>query len=208
VSDARIRILLVEDHLLARVGTATLLCTQPDFDLVGEATGGEEGVALFRALRPDVALVDLRMPGLDGLGVIERLATEAPPPRILVLTHYAGDEDVARALRVGALGYLTKDTDSVALFAAVRAVSRGERYLPALLAARVQDRAVTRLSPREQQVLEHIFRGMSNKQIAAALSISEKTVSMFVVRLFAKLGVRSRVEAVTVGIERRLLRAE
>lgn len=205
MSDA-IRILLVEDNLLARVGTATLLATQPDFSVVAEADNGARGLDAFRSTGADVVVVDLRMPELDGVGLIEALAREPAPPRVLVLTHYDGEEMVFRALRAGALGYLTKDTDGAALFDAVRAVARGERYVPAAIADRLRSRSdAAPLSPREQQTLRHIFAGRSNKEIASELGLSVKTVGMFVARLYAKLGVNSRAEAIAVALKKGLI---
>lgn len=201
-----IRVLLVEDSVLARVGTSTLLGAQPGLEVIGEAEDGARGVELYRALRPDVVVVDLRMPRMDGIQFIQALADERPSPRILVLTHYDGQESIFRALRAGALGYLTKDTDGEELFRAIRAVARGERYLPALLAARYDERERDpALSAREKQVLARICRGMSNKEIASDLALSEKTISMFVVRLYAKLRVHSRAEAVALALQKGLV---
>lgn len=202
----KLRILIIEDHLLARVGTATLLSAEPGLSVVGQAASGEEGIELYAALRPDVVIQDLRMAGMDGIATIQGLKQVDAQARVLVLTHYDGEESIFSALKAGALGYLTKDTEADDLFRAIHAVAAGERYLPAHVASRLAERESTpALSAREMQILQHIFRGLSNKQIASELNISEKTVAMFVLRLFAKLKVRSRTEAVATALSRGLL---
>ncbi len=201
-----LRVLIIEDHLLARVGTATLLSSEAGIEVVGQAASGAEGVEMFKALRPDVVIQDLRMPGMDGMQSIQQLKQVDPEVRVLVLTHYDGEESIFLALKAGALGYLTKDTDADELFLGLRAVAAGERYLPSHVASRLAERESTPpLGPREMQILEHIFRGLSNKQIASELNISEKTVAMFVLRLFAKLRVKSRTEAVAAALSRGVL---
>ena len=206
MTSASIGILLIEDHLLMRLGTSTLLASEEGVQVLGQAANGREGLELFQTLRPDVVILDMRMPGMDGIQVIEELKQIDSSARILVLTHYDGEESIFRALKAGALGYLTKETDAKTLFCAVRAVAEGKQFLPAQLGIKLADRTSTpALSPRELQVLQHIFTGLSNKDIGKALGISENTVGMFVLRLFAKLGVRSRTEAVSAGLKRGLL---
>lgn len=201
-----LRILIVEDSLVTRVGTRLLLETEPDFLVLPQAGDGEEGLALFESLKPDLVMTDLRMPKLDGVQLIESILDRDPSARILVLTHYDGEESIFRALRAGALGYVTKEAERAELFAAIRAVAAGQRYLPAAIATKLDGRAATpALSPREQQVLELICDGLSNKEIATRLSLSEKTISMFVVRLYAKMKVHSRAEAVASALQRGLV---
>lgn len=201
-----IRILLVEDSLVTRVGTRILLETEPEFVVLAQACNGNEGLELYAQLRPDLVITDLRMPELDGVRLTELLVAEDPPARVLVLTHYDGEDSIFRALRAGALGYVTKEADRLELFAAIRTVAKGDRYLPAAIAEKLSERQeLPALSAREQQVLELICKGLSNKEIASNLNLSEKTISMFVVRLYAKLKVHSRAEAVALGIQRGLV---
>lgn len=203
MTDAILRVLIIDDHLLARVGTATLLSSEAGIEVVGQAGSGSEGVAMYKALRPDIVIQDLRMPVMDGMQCIEQLKQVDPDVRVLVLTHYDGEESIFHALKAGALGYLTKDTEAEELFRGIRTVAGGKRYLPTHVAQRLAAReSATPLSPREMQVLQHIFQGLSNKQIASELNISEKTVAMFVLRLFAKLRVKSRTEAVAAALAR------
>ncbi|MDX2024663.1 MAG: response regulator transcription factor [Deltaproteobacteria bacterium] len=203
-----IDILLVEDNELARAGTAALIGTQNDMRIVGEATDGTSGLEMFRSLRPHIAMVDLRMPSFDGVQLTAALMREAPPARVLVLTHYEGDADVFNAIKAGALGYLTKDVGRTELFTAIRTVAEGKRYLPAAIAGKLADRMTQpALSPRELQVLEHIFAGRANKEIADTLKLSEKTVIMYVSQILSKMGAKSRTEAVSLALSRGILRA-
>lgn len=204
---APVRILVVEDNLLTRSGSVMLLSTQEDFEVVGEGTSGEEGLALYEALRPDVVLADLRMPGIGGLAMIEALGRATPPARIVVLTHYDGDEDIFASVRAGALGYLTKETGRQDLFEAIRTVARGERFMPHSISSKLAQRvARPELTPREQEVLERMATGKSNRDIAAGMSLSEKTVTMYVSHIFQKLGVKSRTEAVLAAMQRGLIK--
>jgi two-component system NarL family response regulator len=206
-SSAPIRILLVEDNFLTRVGTVTVLGTQPDFQVVGEAEDGPRALAAYSTLRPDVAVVDLKLPGYDGVQLISAILAKDPGARILVLTYYDGDENIFRALKAGALGYLTKDVHGSELFAAIRTVASGAKYLPATIAGRLSDRMFqAALSARELQVLQHLFEGRSNRDIAEQLSLAEKTVIMYVSKILAKLGAKSRSEAVAIAIRRGILR--
>ncbi len=206
MSTTVIRILLVEDHLLARVGTATLLQTQADFHIVGEAVDGVQGLQLYRQLQPDLVIADMRMPNLDGAGFTEALLREAGQARILVLSHFIGDEVIFRAIHAGALGYVTKDTDAETLFAAVRTVARGQRYLPGEIATKFADRSMRKgLSPRELQVLELLHDGRANKEIADRLGVAERTVELHVGNVLTKLGAQSRTEAVSIALERGIL---
>jgi two-component system, NarL family, response regulator len=205
----RIRILIAEDNVFMRMGTAMLLRTQPDFEVVGEAEDGVQAIADYRQHRPDVLVVDMKMPGLDGVSVTQTICQEFPGARILVLTHYDGDEDIYKALKAGARGYLTKDIPGEELLKAIRALHSGDRFLPPEVADRLAERLTqSSLSGREQQVLERIFAGESNKEIAAGLGLAEKTASMHVSRLLAKLDAKSRTEAVSIGLQRGLLQSK
>jgi len=204
---AKIRALVVEDSYLMRLGTVTLLRTQSDIEVVGDVGDATEGLALYRRERPDVCVVDLRLPGMDGVALTTALRAEAPPAEILILSYYDGDEDVFRALRAGARGYLTKGVNASEFLTAVRTVAGKERYLPTALAGRLADRMLQpSLSLRELQVLELIFRGGSNRDIAKALSLAERTTGMYVGKILEKLDARSRTEAVSIALARGILR--
>lgn len=201
-----LRILLVEDNHLTRLGTLALLGTQPDLEVVAEAEDGLTGLDLWKRHRPDVLVVDLRLPGFDGVQVISAVIAEAPDAAVLVLTNYDGDENIFRALKAGARGYLTKDVRGPELFAAIRAVARGEKYLPAAIAGQLAERVLqASLSPRELQVLGQIYEGRSNREIAQRLSLAEKTVTMYVSHILAKLEAKSRSEAVAIALRRGIL---
>ena len=201
-----IRVLVVEDDPLTRLGTVTLLETQDDVDVIGEASDGLSAIEIYRKKRPDVVVLDMKIPKLDGASVARELCREGPPARVLVLSYYEGDQSIFDALKAGALGYLTKGVEAREFLTAVRTVSAGERYLPTAIAARLADRMMQpELTPREMQVLDLLFQGLSNREAGKKLSISERTVSMFVSRILFKLDAKSRSEAVSVAIKRGIL---
>jgi DNA-binding NarL/FixJ family response regulator len=205
-----IRLLIADDHPVVRDGLRAMLATQPDMELIGEAATGTEAVAQARALRPDVVLMDLQMPDLDGPGAIATLREQAPVVRVLVLTTYGTDADITRAVDAGATGYLLKDAPREQLFAAIRAAARGESVLSPSVATRVLGRmrapAEEALSPRELEILQAVARGLSNKDIGRQLYVSEATVKTHLLRVFSKLGVDDRTAAVTVALERGIIR--
>lgn len=205
----QIRVVIVDDHPVVREGLAGMLASQPDLVIVGQAAGGAEAVALSRQLQPDVILMDLRMPGLDGVAAIEQIKAHRPAANILVLTTYDSDADIVRAIEAGATGYLLKDTPREELFRAVRAATRGESVLAPAVAARLMTRMRTpaeeTLSAREIEVLVLVSQGKSNKQIGRSLHISEATVKTHLIHIFDKLGVQDRTAAVTVALERGIL---
>lgn len=207
---ARIRILIVDDHPVVRVGLQSMLGAQADLEVVGEAGDGESAVALAAALTPDVVLMDLRMPGLDGVSATMRLRALQPPPQVLVLTTYDSDADILRAIEAGAIGYLLKDMPREDLFRAIRAAARGQSFLAPTVAARlvgrVQRGSEHTLSAREIEVLALVARGASNKEIARQLGISEATVKSHLIHIFDKLDVDDRTAAVTEATRRGLLR--
>jgi DNA-binding NarL/FixJ family response regulator len=205
-----IRLLVADDHPVVRDGLRAMLATQPDMELVGEAATGTQAVTQARALRPDVVLMDLQMPDLDGPAAIATLREQAPEVRVLVLTTYGTDADITRAVDAGATGYLLKDAPREQLFAAIRAAARGESVLSPSVATRVLGRmrapAEEALSPRELEILGAVARGLSNKDIGRQLYVSEATVKTHLLRVFSKLGVDDRTAAVTVALERGIIR--
>ena len=204
-----IRVVLVDDHPVVRSGLAGLLGGEPDIEVVGEASDGREGVDLAVSLRPDVVLMDLRMPVMDGVEATS-LIVAIDGPRVLVLTTYDTDADILRAVEAGATGYLLKDTPRDELVDAVRAASRGETVLAAPLAAKLmrQVRSNDQLTPREIEVLGLVSRGMSNGDIAQELFIGEATVKTHLLHVFDKLGVSDRTAAVTTAMRAGILRTD
>ena len=204
-----IRVLVVDDHPVVRGGVVGWLAAQPDIDVVGEAGDGLEALAMVAALTPDVVLMDLGVPRMDGATATGRLATDHPAVRVLVLTTYDTDADIVRAVEAGATGYLLKDTPLPQLADAVRAAARGETVLAPPVAARLVSRmrapAVDAPTARELEVLAGVARGLTNADIGRELFIGEATVKTHLLRVFAKLGVDDRTRAVLVAVERGLL---
>lgn len=207
-----IRILLVDDHPVVRAGLSGLLSSQPDFEVVGEASNGVEALGLLDRLRPDVVLMDLRMPQMDGVSAIRQIRAKSSKVQVLVLTTFDTDSEIVRAVEAGATGYLLKDVPREELFRAVRLCARGEAVLSPPIAARLLGRmrgpAEENLSMRELEVLSLVAKGFSNKEIARQLKISEATVKTHLLHAFGKLGVDDRTAAVTVALERGILRLE
>jgi DNA-binding NarL/FixJ family response regulator len=200
-----IRLLLVDDHLVVRVGLRSLLETQPDMTVVAEASGGVVAIEEFTRHRPDVTLMDLRMPDLNGTETTARIREKFPDARVLMLTTFDYEEDIYRALQAGAAGYLLKNTESGPLLATIRAVHAGTYQLPPAIATRLaQHRAAPELSPRELEVLLLIVKGQSNKEIGATLGLAENTVKNHVKMIFEKLGVADRTQAATTALQRGL----
>ncbi len=198
-----IRILTVDDHPLLRKGIAALVNAEPDMKLIAEASNGEEAIQAFRAHRPDVTLMDLQMPGVDGIGAIHRINDEFANPRIIVLTTYTGDVQVLRALRAGARAYLLKGHVHKELLETIRAVHAGHKRIPPDVAAQLAQHATDdELTEREIAVLRLVAAGNANKQIADQLSIGEATVKSHVSNILSKLGANDRSHAVTIGLTR------
>jgi DNA-binding NarL/FixJ family response regulator len=212
MTDGVIRILLVDDHPVVRAGLSGLLASQPDFEVVGEASHGVEALDLINTLKPDVVLMDLRMPLLDGVSAIRQIRASGARPQVLVLTTYDTDSEIVRAVEAGATGYLLKDVPREELFRAVRLCARGEAVLSPPIAARLLGRMrgarEENLSVRELEVLALVAKGLSNKEIARKLKISEATVKTHLLHAFSKLGVDDRTAAVTVALEKGILRLE
>jgi two-component system NarL family response regulator len=201
-----IRILIAEDHLIARVGVKTILNTQPDMNVVAEAANGAQAVELHRQHRPDITLMDMRMPGTSGLEAIIAIRMELAEARIIALSTYGGDEEIRRALHSGVRAYLTKDVIHDELIQAIHAVHAGETYLPPAIRAALEAGSLpASLSARELEVLALIVKGQGNKQIAYALGIAEHTVKNHVKSILSKLGVEDRTQAATAAIQRGII---
>jgi len=205
-----IRVLVVDDHPVVRTGVRGMLATQADFDVVGEASDGEDALGKVELLQPDVVLMDLRMPGVDGVEATSRIRAQHPGVQVLVLTTYDTDDDIVRAVEAGAVGYLLKDSPREELFRGVHAAARGESLLAAAVVSRLMGRMRTppgqSLSPRELEVLALVAEGRPNKDIARVLFISETTVKTHLAHIFTKLGVDDRTAAVTVALDRGMIR--
>ncbi|MPZ88863.1 MAG: response regulator [Nitriliruptorales bacterium] len=206
----RIRVLIADDHPVVRDGIRAMLGTQPDLEVVGEATTGREAIQLARDLQPDVVLMDLQMPHVDGATATAQIRARDPHANILVVTTYDTVSDITRAIDAGATGYLLKDTPREQLFAAIRSAACGESVLSPAIATRVLARMRTpqpdMLSGREIDVLTAVARGLSNKDIAAHLHISQATVKTHLLHIFAKLGVDDRTAAVTRALDQSIIR--
>ena len=206
---APIRILVADDHPVVRGGLAAVIAQQPDFLLVAEAENGERAVALFREHRPDVVLMDLRMPLLGGVDAIRKITAEFPAARILALTTYEGDADIRHALEAGARGYLLKDMLLSDVITAIRKVQRGERVIPTAVAVRLAEFPErSDLTEREVEILQLVAKGLSNKDAAHAIGRTDETVKIHLKNIFTKLGVADRTEAVTVALARGLIHLE
>ena len=201
-----IRIFTVDDHALLREGIAALVDAERDMKLVAEASNGEEAIEKFRLHRPDITLMDLQMPGMNGIEAITRIQAEFSGARIIVLTTYTGDVQVLRALKAGARGYILKGHVHRELLGAIRAVHAGQKQIPPEIAAELADHATDDdLSPREVDVLRLIAAGNANKLIAGQLSIGEATVKRHVTNILSKLGANDRTHAVTIGLRRGII---
>lgn len=202
-----IRVLVADDQAIVRDGLVTVLSLLPDIQVVGEASNGAEAVLLATEHEPDVVLMDLRMPGMEGVEAVKRIREIDPLARVVVLTTYDADEDIARALQAGAKAYILKDIAADALVTCIRDVLAGKTYLAPAAAAKLAERVTqVQLTPRELSALRLLANGQSNKEIAVSLEISERTVKSHLAHLFEKLGVTSRTEAVRVATRRGLVR--
>lgn len=207
-----IRMVVIDDHPVVRTGIVGMLAGQDAFTVVAEAEDGHSGLMAIRDHAPDVVLLDLRMPRMDGVAVLRALADMPQAPRVIVLTTYETDADILRAIEAGATGYLLKDAPPSQLFEAIRAAARGEGWLAPSVATRLMTRMRTTpedpLSAREIEVLQRAAGGASNKEIAASLSISEATVKSHLNHIYRKLGVDDRTGALTAALQRGLIALE
>src|SRR5580765_8679729 len=202
-----IRVLVVDDHHVVRQGIVALLTTVAGIEVIGQAVSGEEAVARYEQLLPDVTLMDLQMPGKGGVAAVEAIRSRHPGARVVVLTTFDGDEDIYRSLQAGARGYLLKGMTTEQLVEAIRAVHTGRSIIPPQIAEKLAERMSTPpLTSREISVLERIVAGRANKQIAGDLFISEATVKTHINSLLGKLGVTDRTQAATAAIQRGLVR--
>jgi DNA-binding NarL/FixJ family response regulator len=206
MGDRKIRVLVVDDHPVLRDGVAAIVGNQSDMEAVGEARDGAEAVERFHALRPDVTLMDLQMPGMNGVDAIAAIRAEHPEARIIVLTTYAGDAQAVRALKAGAVGYLLKSSLRTELIDAIHDVHRGQRHVHREIADEIALHVVDEsLSAREVTILQLVSIGKANKQVAAELGLSEETVKGHLKNIFAKLDVADRTHAVTVAARRGII---
>ncbi|MDB6122955.1 MAG: DNA-binding response regulator, NarL/FixJ family, containings and domain [Pedosphaera sp.] len=203
----KIRLLIVDDHLLIRLGLVTIFSDQPDITVVGEASSGRMAAELFAKTRPDVVLLDLKMPGLSGVETIKLLQEQSAAVCVVVLTTLDQEEEIFRALEAGAQGYLLKDMRKEDLVEAIRAVHRGERWIAPLAGARLAERLVRKeLSDRELEIVKLLVHGKSNKEIASALSLSEDTIKWHMKNLLEKLGTHDRTQAAVIAIQRGIVK--
>jgi DNA-binding NarL/FixJ family response regulator len=201
-----IRILIVDDHPLLRAGVAAVLATQPDFELVGSASSGREALQIFDQLRPDVTLMDLKMPDMSGIQAIGTLRSKYPTARFIVVTTYPGDVQALQALKAGASGYMLKSSLGEELIDTIRMVHAGKRRIPAEIASEIgQYAADDALTEREIEVLRRVAAGQSNKQIALGLTVSESTIKAHIHSILPKLNSNDRTHAVTIALKRGIL---
>ena len=208
----KLSILIADDHPVVRDGLRGMLESQADFEVVGEAEDGAQAIQLVTELKPEIVLMDLRMPVVDGVTAIREIKGSQAESQILVLTTYDSDADILPAIEAGATGYLLKDSSREELYGAIRATARGETVLAPTVAARLVGRmrapAEEKLSSRELEVLQLVAEGASNKEIASSLHISQATVKSHLIHIFGKLGVSDRTAAVTVALQRGIMRLE
>jgi len=204
--EPKIRILVADDHYVVRMGVIAIIHNQPDMEVVAEAANGHQALALCHQHRPDLVLLDLRMPLKSGVQVAKEISSQSIPARVLMLTAFDGDEDIFRAMEAGARGYILKNSTGEHLVSAIRAVRAGGYWIPQEVARRLDARKKYEpLTPRELEILRELAKGLANKQIADALNITEHTVKGFLKSILFKLRAADRTEAVTVAIQRGLI---
>lgn len=205
-AENKIRIVIADDHFLVRMGLVALVNMEADMEVIGEAGTGTQAIEIFEKMKPDLALMDLRMPEKDGIQATAEIRNKFPAARILMLTTYDGDDDIHRALQAGAQGYVLKNSTRETLIPALRTVAAGRQWIPKDVASRLDSRKTfDELTPREVEVLHKLARGLANKEIADALGISEHTVKGHLKNILAKLRAADRTEAVTTAILRGII---
>jgi DNA-binding NarL/FixJ family response regulator len=208
-SEKLIRILIVDDHPAIRVGLTSMLETQSELEIIGSASDGEEALAILQKNAVDVVLLDLRMPGTNGIETILRMKRAAHTARVIILTSFDTDEDIYGAVRAGAQGYLLKDTSLKVMVEAIRNVHAGKKYIPREIATRLADRMMRPdLTARELEILKMVSKGFTNRDIGHALGISSFTVKNHVNSIMEKLGVSDRTEATTISIQKGIIKTD
>lgn len=202
----KIKLLVADDHYVVRMGLIALVSTEPNMEVVGEAADGCQAVEMFEKCKPDLVLMDLRMPVKDGIAATQEIRERHPGARVLMLTTFDGDTDIHRAIQAGAQGYVLKNTTGDKLIPALRAVAGGQKWIPKEIASRLAERNMfEELTPRELQVLQQMAKGLANKEIGDVLKITEHTVKDHLKNILGKLRVADRTEAVTVALQRGII---
>jgi DNA-binding NarL/FixJ family response regulator len=204
----RIRILLVDDHIVLRMGLTTATNGEPDMEVVADADNGLDAIKAYRTHRPDVVVLDLRMPGINGIETIRILRNEFRDARVLVFSNYASGDEVYQALTAGACGFVVKEMALDRLLEAIRKIHQGEQYIPPEIATRMNGRVLSQLSPRELEVLRLVAKGLSNKEIGADLHVVEGTIKIHITNILAKLGVSDRTQAILAAVKRGIIQIE
>ena len=204
----KIRILLVDDHIVLRMGLTTATNGEPDMEVVADADNGLEANKAYRTHRPDVVVLDLRMPGLNGIDTIRRLREEFHEARVPVFSNFASGDEAYQALKAGALGFVVKEMALERLLEAIRKVHQSEPYIPPEIAMRMNGRVLSQLSPRELEVLRLVAKGLSNKEIGPALRVVEGTIKIHLTNILAKLGVSDRTQAILAAVKRGIIQIE
>jgi DNA-binding NarL/FixJ family response regulator len=204
----KIRILLVDDHIVLRMGLTTATNGEPDMEVVADADNGPEAIKAYRTHRPDVVVLDLRMPGLNGVDTIRTLRDEFREARVLVFSNYASGDEVYQAIKAGACGFVVKDMALNRLLDAIRKIHLGEQYIPPEIAMQMSERVVSQLTPRELEVLRLVAKGLSNKEIGAVLHVVEGTIKIHLTNILAKLGVSDRTQAILAAVKRGIIQIE
>lgn len=207
-STNKIRILLVDDHTAIRMGLMTAIGDAPDMEVIADVEDGHEAVEAYRMHRPDVVVLDLRMQGMNGVDTIRALRSEFAAPRVLIYSNYSKGEELYQAVKAGASGIVVKDMALDRLLEAIRTVHSGGQFIPPQIAARIGERLIAQLSPREMEVLKHLARGLSNKEIAAQLGLVVGTIKIHIANIFSKLGVSDRTQALVTAVKRGIIDIE
>ncbi len=201
----KIRILLVDDHTAIRMGLTTAIGDAPDMEVIADVEDGQEAIEAYRIHQPDVVVLDLRMQGMNGVDTIRALRSEFGSPRVLIYSNYSKGEELYQAIKAGASGIVAKDMTLDRLLEAIRTVHSGDQFIPSQIAARIGERLIAQLSPREMEVLKHLARGLSNKEIAAQLGLVVGTVKIHIANIFSKLGVSDRTQALVTAVKRGII---